>query len=132
MDIAVAREILRSTALKSVFQAVLLTARTQGHTVAELATQLGVSERTLYRWISRAKGAKHRDPHAELIDRAAAATGECQHAEAFFFGRKRICLVCLASNFERDLTAQRKAAEREKRFTGQPAAKFKPKGVKSA
>lgn len=113
MDLATAQEILKSVALKAAFQAFLLTAREDGYTVEELARQLGVSKRTLYRWIAKQKSSRPRNPRAELVYPPCGDDPgflQCTHSEAFYLGRKRICLVCMASNFERDLKAQRDPA----------------------
>lgn len=136
MDLAIAHELIKSVHLKSIFQAVLLTAREDGYTVAELARQLGVPKRTLYRWIEKAKARqldRPRNPRAELHSRPAGApAGPCNHSNAFFLGRRRVCLDCLASNLERDLSDQRRTDEAERRARRQPAPKFKPKGMSAA
>ncbi len=58
MDLAAVREILGNVALKSAFQAFILTAKEDGFTVREIASQLGVHPATMYRWLAKARNSK--------------------------------------------------------------------------
>lgn len=110
MDLVAVRRVLDDIALKSAFQAFLLTATADGHTVREIAAQLGVPSSTLHRWLVKAREARSRDPRAELASRPSAARGPCVHTRAFYMGKRRICLECLANNFQAELDAQRDPA----------------------
>lgn len=110
MDLKTAQEILKTAYLKGAFQAFLATARQKGATVSMLAEQIGVSERTMYRYLARIKqtGRKApRGPYAEVVGRPAAVAGPCEHDGTFFIGRRRICIECMVANFQRELDAQR-------------------------
>lgn len=128
MDVGAVNEILKSAYLKGAFQAFLVTARANGVTVQTLADELGVSKRTMFRYLAKIRDTKPRNPRdVELVDKPAGDSEPCSHTDAFYLGRKRICLKCLKSNLDAELRQQRQQDEREERELNRVAAKFRPK-----
>lgn len=133
MDVAVVQEILKQSYLKGAFQAFLLTASRQGETVETLAAAVGVSKRTMYRYLAKIRKARladRRNPHVELVSKPVADMYPCEHTDAFYIGRKRVCLRCMASNLEHDLRLQRLNAKGEEEREKPKPAEFRPKGSK--
>ncbi len=111
MNLVVFHQVVEDAKYRALFQAAILTAHEGGYTVRELADQLGVSKSSLHRWLKNArlvrdKSKPKRIPRVEVTDPAAAAF-ECNHRRLYSDKRKRICLRCLLSNFERDPDLQR-------------------------
>ena len=132
MDVLAVRQILDSALLRAALQAFLLASRDEGIPVKELAQLVGVSQATMYRWLAKGRRERIKNPRAELVYRSAAAgVGPCDHPRAFWMGRKRICLDCLACNFERELRNQRLTARAEQKAREISPPKFKPKGRKA-
>lgn len=132
MDVATVQEILKSAYLRCAFEAFLVTAREQGETVQTLASVVGVSKRTMYRYLAKLKAQKRHSPYVEIHDRPVGDQASCSHGDAFFVGRKRVCIRCLASNLEADLRRQRINARGQEQRDAIPPAEFLPKGSKKA
>jgi len=135
------RKVANNDALRSIFQAALAVANREGMTQAEIASQLGVSTRTLRRWIANSRTRPWKGPRVEILEAVSGRhaegqqTGRCPHETGRIKpGRPRLCIVCLMSNREGLFKRMKAHAEESEIPSGiyapTPGAKFRPKGAK--
>ncbi len=112
MNIEVVREVLADPMMTGFLGAAVLMAVENGHTIKEIARQLGIPKGKLRRYTDRARNRRTHDPRAHLIYAAAIEGGGCTCGRVFKVryteedgARKAIrqpltiCLDCLRSNW---------------------------------
>jgi transposase-like protein len=105
LNLAVFHQVAADSMFRALFQGAILTAHEGGYTVRELADQLGVSKSSIHRWVQngrllRDKNKKERIPRVETTSPPSAAQ-ECNHRRLYSDRRRRVCLRCLLTNFEK-------------------------------
>ena len=111
MNIEVVREVLADPMMTGFLGAAVLMAVENGHTIKEIAKQLGIAKGKLRRYTDRARQRRVNDPRAHLIY-ASAIEGGCTCGRMFKIRYKQedgvwkavrqpltICLDCLRTNW---------------------------------